>query len=210
MEKTGQKRINKTLIVGITGNIGAGKSTVIDLIDTPLTKIINLDKLGHTVLRYPQIKNRIVSLFGKYIISKNQIDRNKLRKLVFYNEAILKKYNNIIHPVLIKELKKTIKANKKKYNIIIIEAALIFELGLEKIMDKIILVRSMKLISFLRLHKKLGFIEFNKIFNSQISVKIKSKKSHLIINNNLPLKLTRKIIKEKINNFLVKCFNENK
>jgi len=200
MGKTGQKH---TKIIGITGNIGAGKSTITALLSSiPDSIIINLDKIGHSVLKKETIKKKIVSLFGKYVITNNRLDREKIRKIVFYNSDILKKYNNIVHPELKKELKKILSQKKNSYSFIFVEAALLFEMKLETLMNKIILVRCNKLLSYYRLKKKMTFKEFNNIFNSQLPVKLKAKQSDLIINNTFPIRFTKDKILRKITGFL--------
>src|SRR5665648_442502 len=89
-----------TLIVGLTGGIVGGKSTVASMFRDLGAKIIDADKLGHSVIlpNKPAWK-KIVKIFGKEILQKDlTIDREKLGKIVFANHALLKKLNEITHP----------------------------------------------------------------------------------------------------------------
>ncbi len=205
MEKTGQKH-TKPILIGITGNIGAGKSTIIKFLKNKDSAIIDLDKLGHQILKKEKIKKDVVKLFGKYVLTKNQLDRKKIGRIVFYNNDLLERYNKLIHPFLVKALQKEIKKlqKKKKYKYIIIDAALIYEMHIDKLVDKIILVRTNKYISFFRLLRKknISFRTFNHIYNSQLSPKLKKEKADYIIKNNLPLKFSSKLLKKKLEKIL--------
>ena len=110
------------MIYGITGIFGSGKSTVALLLSKKGYKHINLDKLGHTILN--KQKSKVVKEFGKEILTKNKIDRRKLKDIVFCNPKKLKRLNKIIHPEIIKETKNIIKKSNKK---IVIDGALLIE-----------------------------------------------------------------------------------
>jgi len=184
-------------IIGITGNYGAGKSTIASLFQKFNCYIIDLDKLGHEILETNQFKKKMVQVFGKYVLEHDKISREKLRKIVFYNPEYLMKLNRIIHPELISRLKKEIKKYQKShYKALIVDAALIFELKIQEMMDIIITVCTNQFISYLRLlrKRKISFCDFKNIFNSQMSLKMKMQNSDYIIYNNLPVKLNYKRI----------------
>ncbi len=192
-------------IIGITGNYGAGKSEIARMFEKFNCKIINLDKLGHEILKSPKFKKELINTFGKYILDNDEISREKLRKVVFYNPEYLIKLNKIIHPELKSKLKKEIEKNKKKdYKAIVVDAALIFELNIGGMMDKVITVSTNKLITYLRLlgNRNITFADFRKIFASQMPLKEKKKKADYIIYNNLPLKYNRKKINKTIEKIL--------
>ncbi len=90
------------MLIGLTGNIAVGKSTVAEFLKQKGATIINADKLGHQVLRQPEIKKELVLIFGKDILSNNEIAREKLAKLVFSDKKKLMMLNKIVHPQLLK------------------------------------------------------------------------------------------------------------
>ncbi|MBU1077532.1 MAG: dephospho-CoA kinase, partial [Spirochaetes bacterium] len=118
--------------IGITGAIGSGKTRISQLFQRHGYAIIDLDSIGHRILEMHKFKKRVSDQFGKYILKNNRISREKLRKIVFYNPEYLHKLNEIIHPELIKQLKKEILIHKKKrVKAIVIDAALLFELKID-------------------------------------------------------------------------------
>lgn len=192
-------------VIGITGSIGAGKSEISRIFKQHNCFIIDLDKLGHDILEKPEFKKQIVQQFGKYILDKNKISRKKLRKIVFFNSNYLLKLNKIVHPELKNRLKQEINKNKKKkIKAIVVDAALLFEMKIEKLMDIIITVSALKMISYLRLLKnqRLSYSEFDNIYQAQLPLHIKKKKSDYIIHNNLSMKCMRKKAEKLIKKIL--------
>jgi dephospho-CoA kinase len=184
------KDIVVNMIYGITGIFGCGKSTVAKLFKG--YRIINADKIGHKLLDKKPIKDKIIKKFGIPILTKNKIDRKKLKNIVFYNHKELIKLNKIIHPYLIKEIKYQIKRQKKA----VVDAALLIELKLHKYVDKVIVVRINKEKSIKRVlnKKKYNKKEINNIFKLQLSQKEKLKYADIVVDNSKSLTNTRKQI----------------
>ena len=88
------------LIVGLTGGIVGGKSTVASMFKDLGAKIVDADKLGHSeILPHRPAWEKITRLFGKDILRNDlTIDRERLGKIVFTNQTLLKKLNEITHP----------------------------------------------------------------------------------------------------------------
>ncbi len=128
-------------IVGLTGGIGSGKSTVLNEFkdlgiktysaDIAAKKLINSD-IG--------LIDSIKKVFGNNIYKKNKLDTNQLSKIVFQDSNKLKVLNSIIHPAVSNDFDSFIKANDEIY--IVKEVAIIFETKSEDAYDKIILVRA--------------------------------------------------------------------
>lgn len=89
-------------VIGLTGGIGSGKSTVAQFLAELGAVIVDLDKVGHEVLKSEgAVRERIVSEFGKDILTVGgDIDRARLGKLVFNNPEALARLNKIVHPVI--------------------------------------------------------------------------------------------------------------
>ena len=193
------------LIVGLTGGIGGGKSTVASMFRDLGAKIINADKLGHSViLPYKPAWKKIVKLFGKDVLQNDlTIDREKLGKMVFANQIFLKKLNEITHPEITRLIKKEINLAKNKIHnqekVLIIDAALIYEAKIDGFMDKIIVVYIDKDEQISRLIKRnnLPKNEALQRIRSQIPMKEKAKIADYVIDNSNSLDKTKKQV-EKI------------
>jgi len=194
-----------TLIVGLTGGIVGGKSTVASMFKDLGAKIIDADKLGHSVIlpNKPAWK-KIVKIFGKNIIQNDMtIDREKLGKIVFANQSLLKKLNKITHPEITKMIKKEIDSAKNKTHnqekVLIIDAALIYEAKIDRFMDKIIVVYIDKDEQIKRLIKRnnLSKDEALQRVRSQMPMEEKAKISDYLIDNSNSLDKTKKQV-EKI------------
>jgi len=188
------------LIVGLTGGIVGGKSTVASMFRDLGAKIIDADKLGHSViLPYKPAWKKIVKLYGKDILRNDlTIDREKLGKTVFTNQNLLKKLNELTHPEIIKIIKKEINSAKNKTHnqrkILMIDAALIYETKIDKLMDKIIVVYIDKDKQIKRLIKRnnLSKDEALQRIKSQMLMKEKVKMADYVIDNNNSLDKTKK------------------
>lgn len=125
------------MIVGITGGIASGKSTVASFFKEWGAEVIDVDKLGWQVLEANQ--KEVVKEFGKEILTNGKIDRKRLGKIVFENIQKKKILDGIVHPSLIKELKKRLSTIRTSTPIVV-DCALIYEWGIEDWFDKTILV----------------------------------------------------------------------
>jgi dephospho-CoA kinase len=126
--------------VGLTGNIGSGKSTVARVFKILGIKVYTADDEAKTLLKKPNVIQEIVQMTGTKVLDKNkQIDRKKLAKMVFGNPEMLKQLNQIIHPRIREDFQLWLTKNKtEKY--IVQEAAILFESGFDKMFNKIIFV----------------------------------------------------------------------
>lgn len=130
------------MVIGITGGIGTGKSTVLKLLNEKFGfYVFEADKVGHELMKSGEIVyNKIVETFGKEILDdNNEIDRKAMSKLVFSNKEKLEVLNNIVHPEVIAEMVRRMEYESKNHNInnFVIEAALLIESGCNKICDKV-------------------------------------------------------------------------
>ena len=193
------------MIIGLTGGIVSGKSTVALMFKDLGAKIVDADKLGHSViLPHEPAWEKIVKIFGKDVLQNDlTIDREKLGKIVFANQSLLKKLNDITHPEITKIIKKEIDSLKNKtYNqkkILIIDAALIYEAKIDRLMEKIIVVYIDEDEQIKRLIKRnnLSKDEALQRIKSQMPMKEKVKMADYVIDNSNSLDKTKKQV-EKI------------
>ncbi len=182
------------MIIGLTGGIASGKSTVSKIFRELGAEIIDADIKAKEISEREEVVKEIGNIFGKEVInSEGKIDRLKIKEIVFNNKEKLKKLNDLIHPKVMEEFKK-IKENTGKNDIIIFDVPLLFESGMDKMCDKIILVFTDKKIQIKRMLERDGITEelAEKIINSQMSLEEKLNKSQIHLENNGTLEDLRK------------------
>jgi len=128
-----------TKIIGLTGGIGSGKSTVANLFMSKGVPVYIADTEAKKLMESRNIITKITNYFGNDILVNSKIDRPKLAKLVFNNPSKLSELNNIVHPEVQKHFQNWLK-NKKDFPFVIKEAAILFETGGNKQCDKVITV----------------------------------------------------------------------
>lgn len=184
----------KKIILGITGGFGSGKSTVAGMFKSGNTKIIDADSLAHGLMRPgSRVYKKIISAFGRGILGKKKaIDRRRLGKIVFLNKEKLGKLNRIVHPQVIRLLKKQIKDSGRK--IIILDVPLLIEAGLKDLANKIIVVKAAREKQVQRLIKKtsLGREDILRRINAQHPLSRKLRIADFIIDNSGTIKQTEK------------------
>jgi dephospho-CoA kinase len=148
------------MVIGITGPAGSGKSTVSKIIKKiceDKASIIDVDRLGHEVLTYFFIKEKLKEIFGEEIFDDdNNISRSKLGEIVFSNKEKLGLLNQIVHPEILKKTEQILKKISNKNDIIMVDAALLFKIGLDKLCDKIIYVDAPEELRIKRLSENRG------------------------------------------------------
>jgi dephospho-CoA kinase len=194
-----QKPKNK-IIIGLTGSFGSGKTTVAKILSSCGARIIDADKIARGCFnRKNKIYKRVVSVFGEGILSADKnIDRCQLGKIVFSDKKLLGKLNNIVHPEVIRIIKS--KINSVKKGVIVLDAPLLLEAGLRKMVDSLVVITISKDKQFSRLIKK-TFLERADIarrIKYQIPLRVKARLADFIIDNNGSLAETRKQVKELI------------
>ena len=128
------------IVIGITGGIGTGKSTVSGFLAELGATVIDADKLGHELLQsHSDVWQELVAAFGQGILSPDsQIDRAKLGQIVFGNPQALKQLNNIMHPLMYKLAAERIdRLRKQGVSLVVLEAALLIEADWIPLVDQV-------------------------------------------------------------------------
>lgn len=178
--------LQKKVIIGLTGPIASGKNEAAEIFKKHGALIIDADKIGHVVLN--KEKEKIKEVFGKDIILRNgSVDRKKLANLVFKKSACLAKLNKLAHPKILNNIKSII--NSSHYKIIVINAAVLKNIGLIKIADFVITILAKKSLRISRLvNKSLTMKEACLRINAQMPDRGYKQIADYIIYNNSSLK----------------------
>lgn len=174
------------MIIGITGSIACGKSTVSNYLKSKGYIVIDADKIGHEALDDDYVKEKLILAFGNEILEDNKINRQKLGELVFGNSSNLNVLNSIIHPEIRKKILEKIDKNNDK-ELIFIDVALLFEAKFDDLVDKIIVVYVDKNTQLTRLMKRNSISKKEALSRivSQMSPIEKAKLGDYTVNNNL-------------------------
>ncbi|HEO63896.1 MAG TPA: dephospho-CoA kinase [Candidatus Omnitrophica bacterium] len=169
------------ITIGITGEIGAGKTTYTKEFRNLGFLPVYTDKIAHEILKISEVKSLIRDYFGKDIIKKSEIDRKKLAFKAFRNKSNWKKLLELTHPCILKEIDKIIKCSANKY--CAIDAPLLFESGLDKKCDFILLVKASPDIRRKRLLKKMSWQEAEKRTSCLMPIKDKLRLADFVVDN---------------------------
>lgn len=174
------------MIIGITGSIACGKSTVSNYLKSKGYIVIDADKIGHEALEDDYVKEKLILAFGNEILEDNKINRQKLGELVFGNSSNLNVLNSIIHPEIRKKILEKIDKNNDK-ELIFIDVALLFEAKFDDLVDKIIVVYVDENTQLTRLMKRNSISKKEALSRivSQMSPIEKAKLGDYTVNNNL-------------------------
>lgn len=173
------------MVVGLTGGIGSGKSTVAAIFKLLGCKIFNSDEVAKQIYFEEDIKQHVVHLLGNdAYLNSTTLNKPYINSKIFSNTDVLKLLNSIIHPAVINKFEAFCQKNKNE--LIIKETALLFEANLQNQVDKIVLVTATDELRIKRtmLRDNLSKEEVAKKINSQLSQNEKIKHSHFIIDNN--------------------------
>ena len=189
MKRINGKLKHKTILIGLTGVPGTGKSLAAEYLEEMGALIISGDQTGKDIVEdIPEILPNIVSEFGNEILSPDgSLNRKSLGHIVFADNSKLEKLNSIIHPPLIELLMARIDEYRRLEitSIIVVDAALIFEWGIENWFDHILVVTADESIQLKRLMDSgLSKKDAENRIKSQISQNKKADKADFVIENN--------------------------
>ena len=202
----------KKVVIGLTGGIGTGKSTVSQILKEKDFPVIDLDIISHEVIKFPMVMEKIIENFGKEVLEYNNtgnwiISREKLGRVIFGNREKRLILNSIMHPEILRIMREKILECKKENKIIFVEIQLLFEVQWEKEFDYILLVSAEKETQIKRIlaRDKRSKEEALSIINSQMPLDEKKKRSDYVIENDGNIQ----DLEKKVDDFLKKIEFEN-
>ena len=189
------------IIVGLTGSVGTGKSTVASLFKELGAYVIDWDELAREVTR-PHLKawKEIVEYFGKGILNEDlTINRQKLADIVFSNKEKVAKLDQIIHPEVFKEDERITDEIKSldPDALIIKDIPLLFELTRPVYVDKMVVVSASEQTQLRRLEQKgMSREDAQRRIKFQLPLEEKIKSADFVINNDGSLEETKRQVEE--------------
>ncbi|MFW5801076.1 MAG: dephospho-CoA kinase [Spirochaeta sp.] len=135
------------MVVGLTGRYCAGKSTIAEFLEQRGWLRIDVDKLGHEVLN-SKAETVAANFGGEVVRQDGGIDRSALGRLVFADPARLQQLEAILHPAMVEAVRRWIQ--QEKHRDILIDAAVLFRMGLHSLCDRVLFVEAPVLLRLIR------------------------------------------------------------
>jgi dephospho-CoA kinase len=181
-----QKRILK---IGVTGGIGSGKTCVCDFFSRLGVPVLHSDEIAKELSNSNLgIRKKLIAFLGtEAYLSDGRLNRQFIASKIFSDEGLRRKVEDVIHPQVEKERERRIKELMQQgHQVFIIEAALIYEAGLDKKLDAVVVVDADEAIRVARVRKRDAVPEENIYarINAQYDVKKKLEKADYVIYNN--------------------------
>ncbi len=176
------------LLFGVTGGIGSGKTAVCNFLREKDIPIIEADPLAKELTNHsPEIHRALVTEFGKDVyLDSGTVNKDLLRHLVFSDVETRERINQIIHPQVFKAIQSRVNQFKKENHPLVgVEAALIYESKMERILNAIVVVTAPleKRIEWIKSRDGFSQEEILKRINSQIPLEEKIKRADYVIDN---------------------------
>ena len=173
------------MILGITGSIGSGKTTIAGMLKGYGFEVIDADEVAHDVIKKNSSAYReVIKNFGNEILDgKGNIERKKLRRIVFADSAKLKRLNSIMHPIIFERIHSMAEKAKKRKKNVVIDAPLLIETDVKSLVDKIIVVQT-DMEHAIRRNPKFLREDIETIMKFQMSLKEKMRHADFVIDNN--------------------------
>ncbi len=175
------------MIIGITGLIGAGKSTAAEFFREMGAVVIDADLIGRRVVDNSlTLRKKLVSVFGSDVLTaRGNLRRTVVAKRAFANLESRELLDSIVHPVLLKELRRQVKAAQKNNRMVVIDAALLLKWNLDREVDTVLLVHASLKTRISRLEKR-GLSRTDAVArtNSQRPYTYYRKRADIVVFNN--------------------------
>ncbi|HHK5547031.1 TPA: dephospho-CoA kinase [Bacillus thuringiensis] len=177
-----------TVVIGLTGGIASGKSTVSEMFRELSIPVIDADVIAREVVEQGKpAYNKIVELFGAEVLQQDgELDRPRLGSIVFYNEEKRLQLNKIVHPAVREEMNRQKEMYiKEGVQAVVLDIPLLFESKLTSLVDRILVVAVKPHTQLERLMKRNNFSEEEATarIQSQMPLEEKVKNADEVINN---------------------------
>jgi dephospho-CoA kinase len=173
--------------LAVTGNIASGKSYVAELLREKGCALVDADKVAHGLyLANPSLVRELAHAFGDEILKLDgTLDRARLGSIVFRSPEALKTLNTLVHPHLVTAVREEVLSARRVMNRTVVDAALIFEWGIQDEFDHVILVTAPEELRITRLQARTGLNHDDALarIRSQMPEEDKRKLAAIVIEN---------------------------
>lgn len=201
-EETARDRIQESevarLILGVTGNIASGKSETARLLQQKGCALVDADAVAHELYGYDRaLVQQLGAEFGADVmLSNGSLNRKKLGSLVFGRPDAMAALNRIVHPALINAIRERIRSSQRVMSRLVLDAALIVELGFAKEVDYLVFVSAATPVRLTRLMERSGLTEDEAMrrIDSQMPEESKLQHADFVIKN----ETTKEYLKDQV------------
>ena len=177
-----------TKVIGLTGGIGSGKSTVSRFLQELGAVIIDADKVGHEAYQpNTDTWRELVAAFGGQILAPDgEIDRKKLGEIVFGRPEELERLNRIVHPRMYEMMKARIEEYRRQgVGVVVLEAAILLEAGWDRLVDEVWVTVAPESVVVQRTKERTGLSEeqIRARIHAQLSNEERTKRADVVITN---------------------------
>ncbi|MFH1775476.1 MAG: dephospho-CoA kinase [Chloroflexota bacterium] len=188
-------------VIGLTGGIGSGKSTVAQFLAELGAVIIDADKVGHEALESgSEIWREVVAAFGRQVLTPSgDIDRRKLGEMVFASPEALSRLNRIMHPRMYDMVAAQLDEHRRRGDrVVVLEAPLLLEGGWTPLVDEVWVTVAAEDTVLKRLKERSGLSEEDSLarIRSQLPAAERTRRADVLINTDGDLSELRARVKE--------------
>jgi dephospho-CoA kinase len=185
------------MLIGITGQIGAGKTTAANVLKKMGAVVIDADKIGRAVVETnPQLLRKLTKSFGNQILTASgNLRRKKLAEVAFANRKNRKLLNKLVHPYLLRELRQELMKALRKNSVVVVDAALLLDWNLDELMDQTLVISCGKDKRVARLVKR-GIAESDALARMKNQLpfsEYQNRANRVILNNSTKSSFQRKV-----------------
>jgi dephospho-CoA kinase len=156
-------RANRKPVLGLVGGIGAGKSTVATALGRHGGKVVAADPLGHEALEHPDIRAKVIDVWGSrdILTLQGNIDRKKLGRIVFPSPVERSRLEHLVHPYIERRIREEIdKAQADpSARFVVLDAAIMLEAGWDGVCDRLIFVDAPRPVRLARVQSQRGWTD---------------------------------------------------
>lgn len=175
--------------IGITGGISTGKSTFVDCLREllPGATFFDADEATHVLLNRAQVQKQIRSEFGEKVFSaRGDLNRTKLRAIVFADATRKRALERILHPRIRRQWRTEAKSHRNSPKLFFADIPLLYETGGESLCDKVVVLACSLKVQLARLRKRMSITnaEAKQMINSQMPLEEKIRRADHVVWNN--------------------------
>lgn len=175
--------------IGITGGISTGKSTFVECLREllPIATFFDADEAVHVLLNRPEVQKQILREFGGQVFSSaGDLNRTKLRAIVFADAAKKRALERILHPRIRRQWRTEAKGHRNSPNFFFADIPLLYETGGETLCDRVVVVACSQKVQLARLRKRMSIksSDAKQMINSQMPLKEKIRHADHVVWNN--------------------------